>query len=68
MSKIDDVRIKKYPRYIAPGEWREGRGWRVERLVHGEWKLLAFRADRSEAEKVAKQAASVLSSSYVGEQ
>ena len=68
MSKIDDVRIKKYPRYISPGEWRQGLGWHIQRLVGGEWKLIAFRSDRSEAIKVAKQAADVLSSSYVGEQ
>jgi hypothetical protein len=68
MSKIDDVRIKQYPRYISPGEWQKGLGWRIERFVDGVWKLIAYRGDRSEADRVAQQAADVLSSSYVGEQ
>ncbi len=68
MSKIDDVRIKKYPRYISPGEWRRGLGWHVQRLVAGEWKLIAYRGERSEAVKVGKQAATVLGSRFVGEQ
>lgn len=68
MSKIDDVRIKKYPRYISPGEWQQGLGWRIERFVDGLWKLIAYRSERSEAVKVAQQASSVLSSNYVGEQ
>jgi hypothetical protein len=68
MSKIDDVRIKQYPSYLAPGEWKAGLGWRIERLEDGVWRLIAYRGDRSDAVKVAQQAADVLSSNYIGEQ
>ena len=64
MSKSEEVRIKKHPSFVRDIFWGKERGWRVERLDSGKWKLIGFRDTLDSAKNLADQACVVLDTSY----
>ncbi len=64
MSKISDVRIKKYASFGLSILTEQGRGWRVERRVGSKWKLIGYRGTFESATDLADQACAILDTTY----